>query len=81
MAESARPELILVSRLTCPQCGHQAEEVMPTNACIFFYTCSGCQQRLRPLGQDCCVFCSYGNVPCPPVQEQSGCCEAQKHDG
>jgi hypothetical protein len=25
--------------------------------------------RLRPKAGDCCVFCSYGTVPCPPVQE------------
>ncbi len=24
---------------------------------------------LRPLKGDCCVFCSYGDVPCPPIQE------------
>ena len=34
---------------------------------------------LRPKPGDCCVFCSYGSVPCPPVQmERSagspGCC-------
>jgi hypothetical protein len=31
---------------------------------------------LKPLAGDCCVFCSYGSVPCPPVQQngKSGCC-------
>jgi hypothetical protein len=29
--------------------------------------------RLRPKAGDCCVFCSYGSVPCPPIQaERSG---------
>ena len=23
---------------------------------------------------DCCVFCSYGTIACPPIQEQRGCC-------
>ncbi|MGF1619805.1 MAG: GDCCVxC domain-containing (seleno)protein [Rhodomicrobiaceae bacterium] len=23
---------------------------------------------LRPIGGDCCVFCSCGSVKCPPVQ-------------
>jgi hypothetical protein len=28
---------------------------------------------LRPKPGDCCVFCSYGSVPCPPIQaERSG---------
>ena len=30
---------ILESVLMCPQCGHAKLEVMPTNACQFFYEC------------------------------------------
>ncbi|WP_368736408.1 GDCCVxC domain-containing (seleno)protein [Proteus terrae] len=34
---------------------------------------------LTPLEGDCCVFCSYGTVPCPPIQEEkssekTSCC-------
>jgi len=52
---------------------------MRTDACQFFYACENCHTRLKPLTGDCCVFCSYGSVPCPPVQaaEESGaapCC-------
>jgi hypothetical protein len=49
---------------------------MPTNACQFFYDCGGCGSRLKPKPGDCCVFCSYGTVPCPPVQEngKGACC-------
>jgi hypothetical protein len=43
---------------------------MPTDACLFFYECSQCKALLRPKRGDCCVFCSYGSVPCPPVQQQ-----------
>jgi len=63
------------STLTCPACGHQATEVMPTDACQFFYDCKGCGIRLKPKAGDCCVFCSYGTVPCPPKQLGSGCCD------
>jgi hypothetical protein len=42
---------------------------MPTDACVFFYDCKGCGERLKPLPSSCCVFCSYGSVPCPPIQE------------
>ena len=66
MAEGARA--ILESTLTCPACGHVRRERMPVDRCLFFYTCSGCGQTLRPLKGDCCVFCSYGDVPCPPRQ-------------
>ncbi|HEX3339553.1 MAG TPA: GDCCVxC domain-containing (seleno)protein [Pseudolabrys sp.] len=27
--------------------------------------------KLKP--GDCCVFCPYGSVPCPPVQAGSCC--------
>lgn len=66
--------LQLESTLRCPQCGRQQTEVMPTNACVFFYECTGCGALLQPKPGDCCVFCSYGTVPCPPIQQQSPCC-------
>ena len=58
----------LESVITCPICGHKAHEQMPAEACQFFYVCTGCGQRLRPLPGDCCVLCSYGDTPCPPKQ-------------
>ncbi len=62
------------SNLTCPQCGHVAREEMPSNACQYFYDCRGCGRVLRPLPGDCCVYCSYGDTPCPPVQTGKGGC-------
>jgi hypothetical protein len=65
--------MILESVITCPNCAIAKSEAMPTNACLFFYTCTGCGAALRPMAGDCCVFCSYGSVPCPPIQaERSG---------
>src|SRR3982074_3621813 len=64
----------LQSTLTCPKCSYQAVEAMPTDACQFFYDCKGCGERLKPLAGDCCVFCSYGSVPCPPIQSNMRCC-------
>jgi hypothetical protein len=63
------------SILQCPDCGHREREQMPTNACQFFYACKGCGQRLKPRRGDCCVFCSYGSVPCPPKQGGYCCAE------
>lgn len=65
---------VLQSVLTCPQCGHSSQETMPTDACLFFHACARCGVLLRPLPGHCCVFCSYGSVPCPPVQAERGCC-------
>jgi hypothetical protein len=62
------PPIRLASVLTCPACGHAKAEVMPTDACLFFHECEACRTLLRPKPGDCCVFCSYGSVPCPPVQ-------------
>lgn len=73
---SREPAMQLQSTLTCPRCNHRAVEQMPTDACQFFYVCKGCGETLKPLAGDCCVFCSYGSVPCPPVQEngKGTCC-------
>ena len=65
---------ILDSVLTCPHCGFAKQETMPTDACLFFYECIHCKVLLRPQSGDCCVFCSYGSVKCPPIQQQPGCC-------
>jgi hypothetical protein len=55
--------------ITCPKCGHEATEQMPTNACQFFYDCTGCGGRLKPRPGDCYVFCLYGSVPYSPILE------------
>ncbi|WP_354067654.1 GDCCVxC domain-containing (seleno)protein [Bradyrhizobium sp. OAE829] len=49
---------------------HQATETMrPMDQCMpVFYDCAGCGTRLKPDAFDCCVFCSYGTVPCPTIQ-------------
>lgn len=65
------------SLLRCPQCGHAERLPMPVDACVFFHPCAGCGVVLRPKAGDCCVFCSYGSVPCPPVQATgrgAACC-------
>ncbi|MDI4237726.1 GDCCVxC domain-containing (seleno)protein [Bradyrhizobium sp. Arg237L] len=64
--------LILQSIITCPHCGYREMEIMPLDACRFFYDCKACGAHLKPKPGDCCVFCSYGTVPCPPVQASRG---------
>jgi hypothetical protein len=71
--------MILSSTLTCPSCGHRARETMPTDACLYFYQCKSCGKLLKSKPGDCCVFCSYGDTPCPPVQASGrpgACCGA-----
>lgn len=64
----------LKSTITCPTCAHKKDEIMPTDACAYFYECEKCKTRLKPLKGDCCVYCSYGTVKCPPMQSSSPCC-------
>lgn len=63
----------LQSTLTCPHCGARSKETMPLNACQHFFRCTSCQALLKPLDGDCCVFCSFGDVKCPPKQHEACC--------
>jgi len=65
---------VLQSTITCPECGYKKEETMPTNACQYFYECDNCKKVLKPTEGDCCVYCSYGTVACPPIQLDEDCC-------
>jgi hypothetical protein len=67
-------DIQLTSNLTCPECGQTTAEVMPTDACQYFYDCPQCAVVLKPKRGDCCVFCSYGDVKCPPIQEGADFC-------
>lgn len=65
---------ILETEITCPECGYKKIETMPTDACQFFYECEKCKNVLKPRQGDCCVYCSYATVPCPPIQLNQNCC-------
>jgi len=67
-------QVVLESTITCPNCGHDKEETMSTNSCQYFYECENCNTVLKPSGNDCCVFCSYGTLVCPPIQLNQNCC-------
>lgn len=67
------------SLVTCPSCGDQRLEMMPEFSCLLAYTCPSCGEVMRPAEGNCCIFCTYGSVPCPPIQvrrqggEAEGC--------
>ncbi|MCS6909219.1 MAG: hypothetical protein NZM11_01415 [Anaerolineales bacterium] len=66
------------SVIRCPNCHGERREAMPPDACRVLYTCTYCGVCLQPKPGDCCVFCSYGSQPCPPIQwERAG--GAQEH--
>ena len=60
----------LQSTVTCPACGEQAAETMRTDACQYLHVCRNCGLEMKPKKGDCCVYCSYGSVPCPPIQKE-----------
>ncbi|MEK4034464.1 GDCCVxC domain-containing (seleno)protein [Methylocystis sp. IM3] len=62
-----------VASIKCPRCGHAAMMTMPLDACVVVYDCPACGARLTPKAGDCCVFCSYGDAPCPAVQAEGRC--------
>lgn len=62
--------IALQSTITCPACGHSAVETMPTDACQIRHACARCGHEMKPKAGDCCVFCTFGSVPCPPIQEK-----------
>lgn len=71
---------ILESVVSCPVCGGESTTTMPTDACQFFWDCPRCKALVRPKTGDCCVFCSYGSVVCPPKQGAGGCCAPRVPD-
>lgn len=61
--------IILKSKIKCPFCGYIKEESMSLNSCQHFYECSNCRKIVQSKDGDCCVFCSYGSIKCPPKQK------------
>jgi len=71
----ARPEKRrALANLTCPKCGHKQQASIPMTSCVPFYLCDGCKQTIQAAGDDCCVFCSYADRPCP-LKSKGGACE------
>lgn len=66
--DKAARTLRLDSTVTCPECDTATRVHMPTDACQFFWECPACGALLKPKPGDCCVFCSYGDAPCPSMQ-------------
>ena len=69
LPQRMEPSMKLEAVITCPECGHEFPETMPVDSCVHFYECKNCGALLKPLEGDCCVFCSYADLPCPPLQE------------
>ena len=68
--------------IRCPACGVETEEMMPHDACVYFWDCPACKAVVTPGTGDCCVFCSYASTRCPPAMAEDGVlCEARPPGG
>lgn len=56
------------SVITCPGCGHAKVEIMPLKSCQITYQCTSCGRDLWPVEGDCCIYCTFGSVPCQAIQ-------------
>ena len=59
---------ILDSIVTCPHCSRPHEARMAEDSCKISADCPSCGREIRPKAGQCCVYCSWGSVPCPPMQ-------------
>ena len=66
-------DIQLQSTITCPRCHQKTIEQMPTDYCQYFWECPHCKNNLKPKKGECCVYCSYGSVKCPPIQKGAHC--------
>ena len=64
--------MIEKSTIVCPYCGFQKEETLPITYCLLIWKCPSCNKVVQPKKNDCCVFCSYGSIPCTSKQELTG---------
>lgn len=71
--EASKIEQKDTAMLTCPNCGHKQQGEIPTDSCVPFYVCEGCQQTIKAAGDECCVFCSYADKQCPLKKKDDNC--------
>jgi hypothetical protein len=58
----------LMGNITCPECKHIQQMIIPKKSCQAFYKCKGCEKTISAK-KSCCVFCDYGDRACPVAAE------------
>jgi hypothetical protein len=56
--------------ITCPSCGTAKTETMPTDACRYFYECTGCDIAAPQARRLLCVLFLWLRAlsPCPGLE-------------
>jgi hypothetical protein len=58
----------IISKVRCLNCGRREKVRMPLYASQIYYQCNFCKTIHKTLEGVCCIFCSYGSVPCTKMQ-------------
>lgn len=61
--------LKLKSTIKCPVCKYKKDVPMALYSRRVQYDCEECNARLK--AKECCVFCTYGSIPCPDKQQDN----------
>ena len=59
----------LETTLKCPHCGVEQRATMPMSGKKMAQDCRYCYKPMAAKEGSHCVFCSYGSVKCPEVQQ------------
>jgi len=66
--------MLELCRLRCPHCNATEMVEMPEYASQQYHRCQQCKQLIQAPSDACCVFCAYGDMPCPTAQIVGGSC-------
>ena len=61
-------EVLYKNCLVCPECGAKQKVEMLETGYSYAYQCDSCLEIIEKKEDDCCVYCSYGEVKCPSEQ-------------
>ncbi|MFM2033077.1 MAG: hypothetical protein RLZZ297_1842 [Chloroflexota bacterium] len=59
--------------ITCPHCGAATEETMRVRVIERAINCAACGAQIDAPAAAHCVWCAYGDTPCPVVQNEGSC--------
>ncbi len=71
----------ILSEVRCSTCEYTETIRMPKYATKTSFECTRCKCVMTPRHHSCCIFCSYGSVPCPRQQSKARILSLQENEG
>ena len=65
--------MLNTATIVCPHCQHPSEETMRVRVVERTIRCSECSETIEAPADKHCVWCAYGDIPCPVVQNAGSC--------